>query len=195
MRAKALRFPDLKFVPEPDEGHRVLDAGVGFQFVAQNDPAFAVDLQGLARAVERDQKFFALVRVGRIAPDQALDVREQRIAAGIDRRLVERWIAVEPLEPVAHEHPPEGCRNRHPTLGIEPQRVVRHEAVHPHSTPGYAPVSTPLSPTNGRSQRWLHRLGLNGITWDNMGVNGRAVVGPTRPNLRLINELAAIRLK
>src|SRR5262245_29763857 len=195
MRAKTLRFPDLKLVSKADEGCRLRDAGVGLQLIRQDHPPLAVDLQCLAGSIKRDQKFLARVRIRRITSDQAFDVRQQRIAAGIDRRLIECWIAVESFESVAHEHPPERRRNRDPPLGIEPQRVVRHEAVHPHSTLGYAPARPPSSPPNGRPQRWLHSMGNRGIPWEIMGVNGPSKSLPTQRARVGSNELAAARLK
>src|SRR6187549_3799381 len=139
MRAKALWFPNLKLVPEPDERDGVRDRSVSLQFVAQDHPALAVHLQRLARAVERDRELFPFLRVERIALDHPFDLGEERIAPGVDRRLVQGRIAVEAFEAVAGEHRAKRSRDRDAPLGIEPRRDVRHEAVHHSTPPGYAP--------------------------------------------------------
>ena len=170
MRPKPLRFPNLKLVTKPNERDLVGDAGVGLQFVAQHHSAFPIHLQGLARAVERHRELFPLLRVGRKLIDQSFDLRQQRIAASVDRRMVECGIAVQTVEAVACEYGAIRSRNRDAPLGIEPQRVVRHEAIHTHTTPTrYSPTRRQHIPRTGESPA---SLGNYGITWDNLGVNG-----------------------
>src|SRR5687768_10808517 len=125
MRAKALRFPNLKLVPEADEGDGIGNPSVFLQFVAQRYPALAIHLERLARAVECDRELLPLLRVGRKPFDKSFDLREQRIAAGIDRCLVQGGITVEAFETVARENRAERCRDRYAPLGIEPQCRVR----------------------------------------------------------------------
>ena len=86
MRAEALRLPDLKLVSEPDEGHRARNVRVRLQGLGENDAAFRIDRKRLALAKERGRQFLALLRIGRIALDQRFDLREQRLAAGVQRR-------------------------------------------------------------------------------------------------------------
>src|SRR5262245_44675105 len=130
LRAETTRLPDLKLVTEAGEGDLVLDVGMGLQRLGEDRPPLAIDLQHLARAVERRRELLALLRIGRKARDQRLDLLEQRVAAGIERRTVERRVAVEAVEAVAREHCTKGRRNRHTSLGIEAQRVMGHETVH-----------------------------------------------------------------
>src|SRR6185369_2101379 len=110
--AKAFRLPDLEFVAKADKGDLVLDAGVALQRLGEDRPPLAVDLQHLARAIECRRKLFAFLRVGRETPDQRLDFLQQRVAAGIERRPVQRRVAIETLESVAREYRAERCRNR-----------------------------------------------------------------------------------
>ena len=58
------------------------------------------------------------------------DLGEQRIAAGIERRPIERGIAIETVEAVACQHRAEGSRHRNAALGVQTEHVVGHEAVH-----------------------------------------------------------------
>ena len=152
---KPAGLPDLKLVTETNERNCVDDAGVPLEALAQRHAALAVDLQRLAGAVERQREPLALFRERGIARDQRLDLRHQRIPAGVDRRTIQRRIAIETVEAVAGEHRAHGCGYRDPPLGVEPQRDVRHEAVHtPHPT------------------RRTPDLRNRGISWDIMGVNG-----------------------
>ena len=54
-------FPDLKLVTETDERHRLGNARMTLQVLAQHHTPLAVDLQRLAGAVERESKLLALV--------------------------------------------------------------------------------------------------------------------------------------
>src|SRR5262245_54536769 len=73
-RAEASGLPDLKLVAKAGEGDLVLDAGMALQRLGEDRPALAVDLQHLARAVERSRELLALLRVRRVARDQRLDL-------------------------------------------------------------------------------------------------------------------------
>ena len=122
---------------EAGTGDLVLDAGVSFERLGEDRSPLAVDLQDLARAVKRRRELLALFGIGWKARDQRLDLPEQRIAARVERGAVERRIAIEALETVAREHRAKRRRDRDPALGVEPQGVVRHEAV--HDVPGAPP--------------------------------------------------------
>src|SRR4029077_9824893 len=111
-RAKASRVPDLKLVAEAGTGDLVPDAGVSFERLREGRPALAVDLQYLARAVERGRELLAPLRIRWKACDQRLDFSEQRIAARVERRAVEGRIAIEALETVAREHCAKRRRDR-----------------------------------------------------------------------------------
>src|SRR5262249_16083737 len=152
---------------------------VSLERFGEDRPALAVDLQHLARAVKRRRKLLALLRIGRKARDQRLDLLEQRIAAGVERGPVERRIAIEALEAVARE--PRGDRRRDPprAFGIGAKRVGGQEAV--HAVPGPPPrvasallrrePQVPAPPLRGRSWTPHRRMGHYGLSWDRLGVN------------------------
>src|SRR4029077_13650629 len=104
LRAKTAGFPDSKFVAETDKGCGVGDAGMRLETLGQDHATFAVDLERLACAIEREGKLFALFRIGRIAGNQRLDFGEKRIAAGIERWPVERGMAIKSIEAVARQY-------------------------------------------------------------------------------------------
>src|SRR5262249_19947537 len=151
---------------------------VVLQRLGDDRPALAVDLEDFACAVERRGELFALLRIGRKPRDQALDLFEQRIAASIQRRPIECRIAVETFEAVAREHGTKRRRDRDPPLGVETQRVVRHEAV--HNVPGSIRLAVPARPRRGpdrsarprRARSWEPhvRMGCYGLSWDYLGV-------------------------
>src|SRR5690606_31896362 len=124
----------------------------------------------------------------------------QRISSRVDRRAIERRIAMQAVEAVAGEHRAEGSRDGDAPLGVEPQREIRHEAVHvPYSTPTGRLPATPRRPAipglprrrtprrNGRKSS----VDICGISWDIMGVNGANSPG-SRP--RRTDALHAARL-
>ena len=95
---------------------------------------------------------------------------------------------IQPLEPVARQHRPEGCRNRNPALCIQLVGEVRNEAVQvPHLLqPGPRRLNDPMHEERlGRESGIAHQLGCAGhdldrtiratgclgIAWDYMGVN------------------------
>src|SRR5262249_30613973 len=148
----------------------------------------AVDLQDFACAVECSGELLAFLGVGRKTRDQRLDLLEQCIAPGVERRSIERRIAVKSFEAVAREHRAKRRRNRHPPLGIETQGVMGHEAVHnapgsPNAGPvlarGPGPVAPALfarepgrsaGPLRGRFWAPHLRVGYYGLSWDYLGV-------------------------
>ena len=114
-----------------------------------------------AGAVERRRELLALLRIGRKARDQRLDLGKQRIAAGIECRGIERGIAVQTFEAVARQHCPKRGRDRYPPFGVESQRVVGDETVHD-------------APIPGKRGRKPPRMGYYGLPWETLGVNGTA---------------------
>src|SRR5262249_1173365 len=194
MRAEAFRLPQLKLLTEADEHDRIGDAGMRLQSLRQHHPALAVDLERLARPVERDCELLPLVRIRRKLLDQLVDLGEQRIAARIDRLTVERRIAVEAVESVAREHRTKRRRDGHTPLGIEPHRVIAHEAVHADTHPT---LTTKTRPSRSRLRatarpraailsdcgrrrpagRRYPALGKFGISWDYMAVNATLLAG------------------
>src|SRR5207248_11301817 len=103
------------------------------------------------------------------ARNQTLDLLEKGIAASIERRPVECRIAVQAGKSVAREHRPKRRRDGRAPLGVEPNRVVRDEAV--HVAPGRH--RTPSASVARRASRQLSPLGSDlppmgryGLTWD-----------------------------
>src|SRR5262249_41111116 len=174
--AKAVGLPDLKLVAETREGHGVGNSGMRLERLAQRHPALGVELEHLARAVERGRELLAFVRIRCKARDQGFDLRQKRVTTSIERWPAKRRITVDALVPIAGQHSPKRCRNRHPALGVETQRVMRHEPVHG------APCAPPPAPPSGGqpqpgapAQRRVPRrpqMGCYGLSWDCLGVNG-----------------------
>src|SRR5262249_55891901 len=118
-----------------------------------------------------------------------------------ERGPVERRIAIEALEAVAREHRAEGRRDGGPPLGIEPQGVVGHEAVHGLPPPPVAPAllrreqRAPAPPLPGGRSGPPPRMGHYGLSWDRLGVKSvrRRRSRPARADLRIL--LMGFRLK
>ena len=105
--------------------------------------------------------------------DQRLDLGKQRIASGIECRPIERRITIESVEAVARQHCAKECRHGYAPLGVEPQHVMGDEAVHFALRHAGGPLRKALA--------LRPFLGLNGLSWDNMGVNGPAQVDWAKP--------------
>ena len=120
----------LKFVSETDEDDCLHDSRMRFVRLAQDDTALAVDLERFAGAIERKRELLALIGIRRVVADQRLDLGQQRIAAGVDRRPIQRRMAVQAVEAIAGEHRAERRRYRNAALGVEAKRVVRDKAIH-----------------------------------------------------------------
>src|SRR5262249_42822583 len=118
-RAEASRLPDLKLVAETGESDLVLDAGVTLERFGEDRPALAVDLQHLARAVKRRRKLLALLRIGRKARDQRLDLLEQGIATGVRRGVGQQW----------GPSKPRGASTARTGAGIDPGPLARRRRV------------------------------------------------------------------
>ena len=157
LAAKAAGLPDLEFVAETHKRHRIGNRRMGFQCLGELNTALAVDLQRLAGAVERQRKLLALVRIGRKTRDQPFDLRQQRIAAGVERRPVGGRIAIKAIETVARQYGTEWRRHRDATLGIETQHIMGHKPVHLAPRRAAGPIrpatSTGLRPVHPRHSR------------------------------------------
>src|SRR5580693_10339153 len=100
-------------------------------------------------------------------------------------------MAIKAIETVARQHGAERRRHRDATLGIETQHVMGHKPVHLASRRAADLSATPtgLRPAHPRhSQRGPGRIsgsqpmvGMNGLSWDNMGVNGPAPTEAAAP--------------
>src|SRR6516165_1563435 len=169
-RAEASRLPDLKLVAKAGKGGLVRNARMCLERFGQHHPALAVHLEHLAGAEKRGRKLLALLRIGREPRNQGLDLLQQCVAAGIERRTIERGIAVESLETVAREHRTERGWDGHPRLGVEPQGEVGDKPVHdpPVASPWIVAARSTLQRKRLRLGQPGSRalLGGNGITWD-----------------------------
>ncbi len=94
---KPLRLPDLELEALPDEHRRVGDAGIGAKLLRQDHAAVGIDLEDAALAVKGGGKGLVVVGKGLERLQPLGDGRLQPGAAGIDRRTVERGIAIEPV--------------------------------------------------------------------------------------------------
>src|SRR5579862_8654395 len=113
------------------------------------------------------------------------------MAAGVERRPVEGWIAVQAVEAVARQNAAKRRRNRNATLGIETQHVMGHKPVHlaPRRVADRSATPTGLRPVHPRHpRRGPDRIsgspafvGTNGLSWVNMGVNGPALAEIAAP--------------
>src|SRR5579862_2634802 len=113
------------------------------------------------------------------------------MAAGVERRPVEGWIAVQAVEAVARQHGAKRRRHRDATLGIETQHVMGHKPVHlaPRRAADRSATLTGLRPVHPRHpRRGPDRIsgspafvGANGLSWANMGVNGPAPIETAAP--------------
>ena len=92
---KALRLPDLELEPLADENGRIVDAGIGAEFFRQHDAAVRIDLQDAALAVEGRREAFVILRKGLEDRQPVGDRLAQPRAAAVDRRPVQRRIAVD----------------------------------------------------------------------------------------------------
>src|SRR5690349_11105799 len=143
---------------------------MGFEALGEHHATFAVDLQRLAGAVERQRKLLALFGIRRVTGNQRLDFCQKRVATGIERRSIERRIAIEPIEAIARQYRSERCRYRNASLGIETEHVVGHELVHlaPRAIRALCPNCAMCAATVAASA-----MGSNGLSWAIMVVNGR----------------------
>src|SRR5262245_24894056 len=92
---KALRLPDLELEALPDEDRRLADAGVGPEFLRQDDPAVRVDLQDAALAVEGSREALVVFRKGLEGLQALRNLVLQPRSTTIDRRPVECRIAID----------------------------------------------------------------------------------------------------
>ena len=112
-------------------------------------------------------------------------------AAAVDRRPVQRRIAVEAVLALARQHRPEGRRNRYPTLLVEPVRISGDKTVHHPPNPVRA-ITPPRAgkPDLGPPPRARDRpsdrrnpaagqtstgVSTTGMIWDIMGIDGRSM--------------------
>ena len=124
------RLPDLELVALADEHRLVAEPQRRLQPLLEKDPALRIEAQDLARAQKRRREGVAGLRIGRHRLKQRVDLGDQRVAAAIERRRVERRIGEDALEAVLRQHLAKRRRNRNPPLGVEAVGEIRKKSIH-----------------------------------------------------------------
>jgi hypothetical protein len=136
----------------------------------------------------------ALVGIGRQILDKAVDLVDQPLAACIERRCIERWIAINALKAVFGEDCAKGGWDRNAALGVDLIGECRDKLVHLplmgtwanaglRHAPGASALLGELGGRGGAVPPWpqkercrasptRHRTGKHGIAWDIMGGQG-----------------------
>src|SRR4029079_9873290 len=104
MSFETLRLPKLEFFAEPDKGDVRGDAGVLAQTLRQNGASILVAGQDRAGADQGRGELVLLVRIRCEVLDQRVDLVDEPLTAGIERRRIERGIAVDAVEAVFGEN-------------------------------------------------------------------------------------------
>ena len=196
---EARGLPHLEFLAQADKRDVGLQAGVRAKRFRKHDASVLIEAEDLHVTIERDRQLVALVRIVRQAIEKPVDFLRKALAACIERRSVERGVAVDAARiAVALQNGAEGRRHRDAALGVDLVRECRDKAVHPpfRTLPVTRPTPIPrmhhpidaasVFAIAGRGARWV----LYGITWDTMGVNGARmdrlweIHGITRRDLR-----------
>src|SRR5262245_43581091 len=196
MGFKPFWLPHLEFLAEPDEGDVGRNACVLAQAFGKNCASVLVDREDLACAEQSGGELVLLVGIRGEVLDKRVDLVDQALAAGVERRRIEGGVAVDAVETVLGEDCAEGNGDRNAAFGVDPIGECRHKLVHlPLTHPsrrgnhcqslGCRPVPEELGGRSGAvppvaskgarpaSSTLTHRTGDRGISWENMGVNGR----------------------
>jgi hypothetical protein len=64
----------------------------------------------------------ALIGVRREVFNERIDLMDEALAAGVERRRIKRWIAINAFESVFGENRTERCGDRDSALGVDPIR-------------------------------------------------------------------------
>ena len=176
--------------------------------LGEHHAALAVDLQRFAGAVERERELLALVRnraeSRQSAPRSPRAARCRRHRAPADRardsnrdRRSRRVPAPRGMKPAPRHGPwrPDGARSGTRTGPSRPSPRGRPRPPHPLQT------AIPLRTRRGFDAAAIqsgHRrslLGLNGLSWENMGVNDRRWLLRRSARFRLVSGKLKERLK
>ena len=131
----------------------------------EDRPAFCIELEHFARAIERRRKLLPLLGIGRKPRNKRFDLFEERIAARIEGSPVEGRITIKALEAIAGENGPERRRNRNPALCVEGHCVMGDEPVHGRPPPR-SKCRDQRSQQGDRSASTARdRMGVYGLTW------------------------------
>src|SRR6185369_1193993 len=149
---EARGLPHLEFRAETHESDVGRKAGVGAKPFRKHDASVLIDGDDVHVTIERDRQLVALVRIIRQAVEKPVDLARKALAACIERRSIERGVAVDAAGgalrvAVALEHGAEGGWDRDPALGVDLVRECRDKAVHPveldprlHTDPNFWPL-------------------------------------------------------
>ena len=130
MGFKTFWLPHLEFLAEPDEGDVGGDACVFAQALGKNCASVLIDREDLARAELSGGVLVLLVGVRGEVLDERVDLVDQALAAGVERRRIERGVAVDAVEAVLGEDCAEGIRDRNAAFGVDPIGECLHKLVH-----------------------------------------------------------------
>src|SRR5271170_4559469 len=171
MGLETRRLPDLEFVPLPDEYRLAVESQRRLQPLLEKNPALRVEAQNLAHSEKRGGEGVASGRIGRHRLQQGVDLGDERVAAAVERRRVERGIGVDPREAVLRQHLAERRRNRDSPLGVEAMDEVGEKSIH-HTALRRAGGRSPGASQRSATAHMRGQLtGWRGIAWDSMGVN------------------------
>ena len=170
-----------------------------FNDLVQHNAPFAVDLQRFARPVQRRRERVPFLRIGRKAPHEIFDLRQQGVSSGVQRRTVEGGITIKTVEAIARQNRPERRRDRDPPFRIETRGVVRNEPIHMDTQLPRAPDRSGTQAIGGSAASGPSRriagprapatthLGIYGLTWDYMGRQLGAASGLSARRITSIN--------
>ena len=137
MGFKSAWLPHLELLAEADKSNVRSDAGVLPEPLRQNGAPILIDRKDLACAEQGCGELVALVRIGRQTFDKAVDLVDQPLAACVERRRIERRIAINAVKAVLGEDCAERCRNRHSAFRVDLICECRDKLVHlPLKAPG-----------------------------------------------------------
>ena len=93
---EARGLPHLEFAAEADKSDVGRKTGVGAKPFRKHDASVLIDGEDLHVTIERDRQLVALVRIIRQAVEKPVDLARKALAACIERRSIERGVAVDP---------------------------------------------------------------------------------------------------
>ena len=163
------------------------------------------------RGLEDDREIILLVREHGVVLDAVADARHEVLAAGLDRRELRQRKRVDPLEAETAEGVAKGLGHGDPPLAVDPVEMRAHQEGHagPHRSldlaaraagPAGPPRPVPPSvPSDAKRSASLRpptdsQMGMSGISWDNLGVNGTLVYGELTNPFRIMTLCAWLDL-
>src|SRR5262245_40356326 len=130
MGFKSAWLPHLELLAEADKSDVRSDAGVLPEPLRQNGAPVLIDRKDLACAEQSRGKVVALVRIGRQTFDKAVDFVHQPLAASVERRRIERRIAINAVKAILSEDAAERCRDRDSAFCVDLIGESRNKLVH-----------------------------------------------------------------